>query len=72
MSEQEFGVSNLEYDIVTTLSNLLQGQDAMSKYENDARKAGNEEVARIFADIQTANKSHAQALRQALARQMND
>ena len=62
------GISNLEYDIVTTLSNLMQGREALDKYANDAQQAGDRETAEIFRTIQTNNDDAAQRLRNALSR----
>jgi hypothetical protein len=70
MSEKNFGVSDIEYDIVTTLSNLLQGEDVLYRYESDARAVGDDEVVRIFVDLRTSNKRHARALREALVRRL--
>lgn len=66
-----FGVSDLEYDMVTTLSNLLQAEEAMSTYMRDAEKAGEKECAEIFRMIQENNRKAATQLRDTLARKMS-
>ena len=66
----KFGVSNLEYDLVTTLSNLLQGQEVLDKYAQDAEQAGDQECATIFRTIRENNRNSAQQIRNALARHM--
>jgi rubrerythrin len=65
-----FGVSDLEYDIVTTLSNLLQAEEVLTKYANDADQAGEKDCAEIFRMIQENNRKAATQLRDKLARKM--
>jgi hypothetical protein len=64
----EFGISNLEYDLVTTLSNLLEGQEVLKEYTADAEEAGNAEVAEIFRTIQSNNQEAAMRIRTTLGR----
>jgi hypothetical protein len=64
----QYGVPNLEYDIITTMSNLLQGQEVLARYAADADQAGDTDVATIFRTLQENNRSTAQQLRNALAR----
>jgi hypothetical protein len=45
----EFAVSDLEYNIVTTLSNLLQSEEVLVRYAHDADEAGETEVAELAA-----------------------
>jgi rubrerythrin len=68
--QQKFGVSNLEYDMVTTLSNLLQAEEVLTKYSSDADQAGDQEVAQIFRMIQENNRQAATQLRDKLAKAM--
>ncbi|HEY8446738.1 MAG TPA: hypothetical protein VIL01_06475 [Thermomicrobiales bacterium] len=68
---QEFGISNLEYDLVTTLSNLLEGQEVLEQYEADADEAGDREAAEIFRMIQHSNYEAAQRIRGVLGRLMS-
>jgi len=67
-----FGVSDVEYNIVTTLSNLLQGEDVLSRYAQDAEEAGKSEVASLFREIGQANNSFASRLRDQLKNEMNE
>jgi hypothetical protein len=64
----EFGISNLEYDLVTTLSNLLEGQEVLEEYVADAEEAGDQEAADIFRTIQSSNQDAALRIRSALGR----
>jgi rubrerythrin len=66
MAEQY--VSNLEYDLVTTLSNLMQGREALTKYASDAEQAGDQDAAEIFRTIQRNNEDAATRIRTALSR----
>ena len=66
----KFGVSNLEYDVVTTMSNLLQGLEVLEKYATDAEQAGEQECATIFRTIRDNNRNSVQQLRNVLARQL--
>ena len=66
-----FGMSNLEYDIVVTLSNLLKGQDALMRYAADADQAGDTECATLFRTLQESNRATVQQLRNALARHIS-
>ena len=68
---EEFGISNLEYDLVTTLSNLLEGQEVLQEYTADAEEAGDAEAAAIFRSIQACNQDAAMRIRTALGRIMS-
>lgn len=61
-------MSDLEYNIVTTLSNLMQGREVLDKYAQDAQRAGDQDTAEIFRTIQTNNDAAAGRLRNALSR----
>ena len=67
----EFGISNLEYDLVTTLSNLLEGQEVLEEYTADAEEAGDAEAADIFRTIRSSNQDAAMRIRTALGRIMS-
>jgi len=67
---KEFAVSDLEYNIVTTLSNLLQSEEVLVRYAHDADEAGETEVAGLFRSLRNANRDAARNLRNALARSL--
>ena len=69
--QQTYGVSNVEYDLITTLSNTLQGMETLEKYAKDAEQAGDPECATIFRTLRENNRASAQQLRSALARHLN-
>lgn len=64
-------VTDLEYDLVTTLSNLLQGREVMDKYAADAEAAGDLDCVEIFRSLQSTNDAAAGRIRNALARILN-
>lgn len=66
MTERHFALSDTEYNLITTLSNLLQGEDALHKYIKDAKAAGNTEVEALFGEIHDANRDFAKRLREKL------
>lgn len=66
MTNERFGVSDVEYNIITTLSNLLQGEEVLNKYLKDAEASGDDEVVAIFREIQEANNGFARRLREKL------
>lgn len=67
-----FGVSDVEYNIVTTLSNLLQGEDVLNRYAEDAEAAGQHDVAELFKTIEQANNDFANRLRDQLKKVMTE
>jgi hypothetical protein len=69
--KQETGISNLEYDLVTTLSNLLEGHEVLEEYASDADEAGDTEAAEIFRSIQLHNQQAALRIRTSLGRLMS-
>ena len=66
----DFAVSDLEYNIVTTLSNLLQSEEVLVRYAHDADEAGETEVAELFRALRATNRDAARNLRNALARSL--
>jgi hypothetical protein len=67
---QKYGMSDVEYDIIITLSNLLQGMEATEKYAADAEKAGDSECATIFRTLRENNRASAEQFRSALSRHL--
>ncbi|HWV24171.1 MAG TPA: hypothetical protein VNZ58_08270 [Thermomicrobiales bacterium] len=70
--EKHFGVSDVEYNIITTLSNLLQAEDVLELYASDAEEAGDHEVATLFREIGKANNGFASRLRERLRQVLNE
>lgn len=63
-----YPVSDLQYDVITTLSNLLQGMETLAKYQEDARRNGDDELAQIFGEIHQSYRENAVKLHASLAR----
>ena len=70
-NQNTYGLSDLEYDIVITLSNLLQSIEMLEKYAQDAESAGDSECATIFRTLRENNRSSVQQLRGALSRHLS-
>ena len=66
MTERHFALSDVEYNIITTLSNLLQSEDALHKYMSDAKKVGDAKTEAIFGELHDANREFAKRLRECL------
>jgi hypothetical protein len=62
------GASNLEYDLVSEMHELLEGNAALEKYIEDAKGAGDNEAERCFTQIRDTNRQHVSSLRQILSR----
>lgn len=72
MTERHFALSDMEYNLVTTLSNLMQGEDSLHKYISDAKAAGDTEVEALFGEIHDANRDFAKRLREKLHDQLSN
>lgn len=66
MSDRHFALSDMEYNLITTLSNLLQGEDALHKYIQDAEAAGDQNAKTLFEELHDSNRQFAKRLREAL------
>ena len=73
MSEQSsaFSVSDIEYNLITTLSNLLQSEEVLARYTADAEEAGEQEVAATFRKLRDHNGQVALRMRESLHRLIN-
>lgn len=69
--EETFGVADLEYNLITTMSNLLQGQEVLERYAQDAEQAGDAECATLFREVRENNRRSAQQMRNALGRHLS-
>ena len=58
-----FTVDDLEYDIVTTLSTLLQSEQVIAHYAKDFEEAGKPDIAAIFKTLLANNQQTATELR---------
>jgi hypothetical protein len=69
-NEAIYGLSDIEYNIVMTLGNLLQGIEKLEEYAGDAEAAGDSECATVFRTIRESNRAAVTQLRTALSRQL--
>jgi hypothetical protein len=62
------GASDIEYDIVAEMHELLQGNEALEQYIGDAKQAGDNDAERCFQQIHDQNQQYVHALRGLLAK----
>jgi len=70
-NEHEFVVSDVEYNVITTLATLLQSEDVLQRYTEDAEEAGEQEVAVLFHALRKHHKEIAKGLRAVLSRNLS-
>lgn len=63
--------SDVEYNIITTLSNLLEAHDVLEQYAEDAGDDGNAELQKLFNDLRQSNLDYAQRFREQLHQLMH-
>ena len=63
-----YPVSDLQYDVIISMSNLLQGMESLAKYRQDAERNGDDELAGVFGKIHDDHRDGAMKLRDQLAR----
>ncbi|HSN99013.1 MAG TPA: hypothetical protein VLS89_12030 [Candidatus Nanopelagicales bacterium] len=68
--QRDTGASDLEYDLVAEMHEILEGNAALEKYIQDAKQAGDSEVERCFEQIHEQNKQNVSALRDLLAQRL--
>jgi rubrerythrin len=61
-NNDRFAASDVEYNVITTLSNLLQAEEVLRRYAQDAEEAGNTEVAKLFNEIEESNNRFSKRL----------
>jgi len=69
--QHEFTVSDVEYNVITTLSNLLQSEEVLQKYANDTREAGDQELEQMLHNLREQNSQVAARLHEKLGRLIN-
>ena len=65
-----YGLSDVEYDLVITLANLLQGIEKLEEYARDAESAGDSETATAFRSLRESNRAAVGQMRGALSRHL--
>jgi hypothetical protein len=71
-SDRDYVVSDVEYNVITTLSTLLQSEDVLAGYTEDAEQAGEEEIAALFKELRAQHRTVARGLRAVLLRNLSD
>ena len=70
-TEQETGMRDEHYDIVSTLYHSLQGAECCKQYIMDAEKEGDKEVIDFFHEVQEHNRHMAEKAKQLLAKRVH-
>jgi len=71
VNENDYVVSDVEYNVITTLATLLQGEDVLARYTEDAREAGEDEIVALFESLCTHHREVAKGLRAVLSRNLS-
>jgi bacterioferritin (cytochrome b1) len=64
-------VSDLEYDVLSTLQSKLEALEIYEAYLEDCEEANDQECRQLFQQIREDDERHAERLRQALVRLMS-
>ncbi len=68
-TQQVEAMSDLNYDLVTTLAECMDSVYVLNTYLEDAREAGNKEAEQVFDQIRQDELRHCQMLKQAISQQ---
>lgn len=63
------GVGNVTYDVMTVLTNKLQGVAAIEEYKQDAK--GDQEVMQCFEQIEQREREDIDKLREIVAKRLS-
>ncbi len=66
MEERATGTPNHVYDAVSALHNLLEAGAAYGQYIDDAREAGDAELAELFERLQAEDQGRVEELKRLL------
>jgi hypothetical protein len=69
-ADEVTGVSNLTYDVMTVLTNKLQGIAAIEAYKLDAQQEGDREVQALLEQIQRGDREDVERLRAMVAQRL--
>ena len=61
-------ISDVEFDVLTTLQNKLEGLEIYDAYLEDCEEADDDEARRLFEQIRADDTRHVERLRDTLAR----
>ena len=65
-------VSDLEYDVLSTLQSKLESLEIYEAYLDDCEEASDNECRQLFEQIRDDDLRHAERLREALKKLMRD
>jgi bacterioferritin (cytochrome b1) len=65
-------VSDLEYDVLSTLQSKLEALEVYEAYLEDCEEADDDECRQLFQQICDDDERHAERLREALARMLGN
>lgn len=68
-AESTTGVDNVTYDVMSLLTNKLEGVAALQQYKNDAQ--GDQEVMQCFEEIEERERKDIDKLRGIVAKRLN-
>ena len=68
-AESTTGVDNVTYDVMSLLTNKLEGIAALQQYKNDAQ--GDQEVMQCFEEIEERERKDIDKLRGIVAKRLN-
>lgn len=68
VGQQQTGTPDPLYDLVSVLYHALQGAENNSRYQQDAQRAGDEQLARFFADVREGDRQRAERAKAQLLR----
>lgn len=66
-AERVTGTPDEQYDLISVLYHALQGGETSQMYIDDARKAGDDELASFFEQVQTEDRNRAERGKQLLS-----
>ena len=66
------GVKDKDYDLITVLHLCLEHVFRLEEYANDAEKAGDNEVAELFRNMQEHSRKGGEACKQLLKQRLQD
>jgi hypothetical protein len=60
------GLSDVNYNLITTLAEDLEAVDVLNTYIDDCRKAGDQDLERVFTEIRDDEVRHCEMLKKAV------
>ncbi len=70
-TEQQTGMKDKDYDIISTLYHALKGIDITEQYIKDAEKEGDKAVVDFFQEVQSSNRRLADKAKELLSKRVH-